>query len=47
MAKLRAQKMAGAAVSIQIADIARLDVAVGTDAEWLSASVRALTPARQ
>jgi transposase-like protein len=46
MAALRAQQTVGAAVSMQIADVARLDVAVGTDPEWLGALVRALTPAR-
>lgn len=47
MAALRAPQTPGAAVSMQIADVARLDVAVGTDPEWLGALVRALTPARQ
>lgn len=46
MARLRAPQMPGAAVSMQIADVARLDVAVGTDPKWLGALVRALTPAR-
>ena len=46
MARLRSPQMPGAAVSMQIADVARLDVAVGTDPEWLGALVRALTPAR-
>jgi hypothetical protein len=32
---------------MQIAGVARLEVAVGTDPEWLGALVRALTPARQ
>ncbi len=39
MAALRAPQTVGAAVSMQIADIARLDVAVGTDPEWLGALV--------
>jgi len=47
VAALRTAEAAGAAVSMQIADIARLDVAVGTDPEWLGAVVRALVPARQ
>lgn len=47
MAALRAPQTPGAAVSMQIADIARLDVTVGTDPEWLGALVRALMPARQ
>lgn len=46
-AALRAPEAAGAAVSMQIAGVARLEVAVGTDPEWLGALVRALTPARQ
>ena len=46
-AALRAPKAVGAAVSMQIAGVARLDVAVGTDPEWLGALVRALTPAIQ
>lgn len=47
MAALRAPQTPDVAVSMQIADVARLDVAVGTDPEWLGALVRALTPARQ
>ena len=47
MAATRAPQTPVAAVSMQIADVARLDVAVGTDPEWLGALVRALTPARQ
>lgn len=47
MTALRASDMAGAAVTLQITGVARLDVAVGTDPEWLGALVRALTPARQ
>ncbi len=47
MAALRAAEATSAAVSMQIAGVARLDVAVGTDPEWLGALVRALTPARQ
>jgi len=47
VAALHAPEATGAAVSMQITGIARLDVAVGTDPEWLGALVRALTPARQ
>jgi transposase-like protein len=47
MAALCAAEATSAAVSMQIAGVARLDVAVGTDPEWLGALVRALTPARQ
>ncbi len=46
VARLRVPQLPGVAVSMQIADVARLDVAVGTDPEWLGALVRALTPAR-
>lgn len=46
-AALRAPEAAGAAVSMQIAGVARLEVAVGTDPQWLGALVRALMPARQ
>ena len=44
---LRAPEMASAAVTMQITGVARLEVAVGTDPEWLGALVRALTPAGQ
>lgn len=47
MKALRAPEMASAAVSMQITGVARLEVAVGTDPEWLGALVRALTPGRQ
>ncbi len=47
MAALSAPKMASAAVTMQITGVAHLEVAVGTDPEWLGALVRALTPARQ
>jgi len=47
MAALRAPEIASAAVTMQITGGARLEVAVGTDPEWLGALVRALTPARQ
>ena len=47
VAALRAPVVAGAAVSMQISGVARLEVAVGTDPEWLGALVRALPPARQ
>ncbi len=47
VAALRMGEAAGAAVSMQISDIARLEVVVGTDPEWLGAVVRALVPARQ
>jgi transposase-like protein len=46
-ATLRAPGASGAPVSMQIAGVARLEVAVGTDPQWLGALVRALTPARQ
>jgi transposase-like protein len=47
VAALRAPVLAGAAVSMQISGVARLEVVVGTDPEWLGALVRALPPARQ
>ncbi len=47
MAALGAAEATTAAVSMQIAGVARLEVAVGTDPQWLGALVRALTPARQ
>jgi transposase-like protein len=47
VAALRAPEATGAAVSMQITGVARLEVAVGTDPEWLGALVRALPPARQ
>ena len=47
VAALRAPEAAGAAVSMQISGVARLEVAVGTDPGWLGALVRALPPARQ
>ena len=47
VAALRAPVVAGAAVSMQISGVARLEVVVGTDPEWLGALVRALPPARQ
>ena len=47
IASVRAVEATSAAVSMQIADVARLEVAVGTDPQWLGALVRALTPARQ
>ena len=47
VAALRAPERAGTAVSVQITGVARLEVAVGTDPEWLGALVRALPPARQ
>jgi transposase-like protein len=47
MTALRAPEAGGAAVSMKIAGVARLEVAVGTDPEWVGALVRALTPARQ
>jgi transposase-like protein len=47
MTALRAPEARSAAVSMQITDVARLEVAVGTDPQWLGALVRALTPARQ
>ncbi len=47
MTALRAAEATSAAVNMQIAGVARLEVAVGTDPEWLGALVRALTPARQ
>jgi len=47
MTALRVSDMAGAAVTLQIGGVGRLEVAVGTDPEWLGALVRALPPARQ
>ena len=47
MTALRAPESRIAAVSMQIAGVTRLEVAVGTDPQWLGALVRALTPARQ
>jgi hypothetical protein len=47
VAALRAPEPAGTAVSMQITGVARLEVAVGTDPEWLGALVRALPPAKQ
>jgi transposase-like protein len=47
MAAFRAPEKASAAVTMQITGVALLEVAVGTDPEWLGALVRALTPARQ
>jgi len=47
MAALRVPEARSAAVSMQIAGVARLEVAVGTDPQWLGALVRALTPAKQ
>jgi transposase-like protein len=44
---LRAPEAAAPAVSMQISGVVRLEVAVGTDPEWLGALVRALPPARQ
>ena len=46
MAAFRAPEKASAAVTMQITGVARLEVAVGTDPEWLGALVRALPPAR-
>jgi len=45
MAVLRTTESAVAAVTMQIAGGARLEVAAGTDPEWIGALVRALTPA--
>ena len=47
MAALHAAEATSTAVSMQICGVARLEVAVGTDPQWLGALVRALTPARQ
>ena len=47
MAALHAPGVAGAAVSMHISGVPRLEVVVGTDPEWLGALVRALPPARQ
>jgi len=45
MVAMRAPESAVTAVTMQIAGGARLEVAVGTDPEWIGALVRALTPA--
>ena len=47
IASVRAAETTNAAVCMQISGVARLEVAVGTEPEWLGALVRALTPARR
>jgi transposase-like protein len=47
MGALRVSDMAGAAVTMEITGVGRLEVVVGTDPKWLGALVRALPPARQ
>jgi transposase-like protein len=44
MLSLRAPDPHAAAVTMQLADGARLEIVAGTDAAWLGALVRALTP---
>jgi transposase-like protein len=47
MAPLRGPEPGVAAVTMQIAGGARLEVAAGTDPAWIGALVRALTPASE
>jgi len=44
MLSLRAPDSHAAAVTMQLVDGARLEIVAGTDAAWLGALVRALTP---
>jgi len=47
MAALSLPEQSSKAVSVQVAGVARLEVVVGTDPQWLGELVRALLPARE